>query len=161
MTVTTLSGLSLIGAVTDQVDALVDGVPVTGLTVSGGSVTLPNPAVKACVGFGYTGTLLPMKLDAGSQIGTAQGQITRIDKVIIRFYRTLGAKYGPDLNNLDTIEFRDIASPFDLPPALFSGDKTVSFNGGYSTDGAIVLQQSLPLPCNIVALFPRVTTSAG
>ncbi len=76
-----------------------------------------------------------MRLDVGSQDGTSQGKTKRIFDVTLRFYETVGAKVGPDLNNLEEIPFRSSAASMDAAVPLFTGDKKIEFRGNFETDG--------------------------
>ncbi len=59
------------------------------------------------VGYSYTSTLETLRLEAGADDGVAQGKIKRIHGVTARFFKTVGAELGPDINNLDRLPFRD------------------------------------------------------
>ena len=41
---------------------------------------------------------------------------------------------------------------------LKPGDKEVEFDGGYETDGHIVVIQDQALPLTILSIYPRITT---
>jgi hypothetical protein len=45
-----------------------------------------------------------------------------------------------------------------LPVPLFTGDKDVEFDGGYDTDGFVVVRQDQALPLTVLAVYPRLTT---
>lgn len=152
----TISGLSYLEGQTVQI--LVNGASHPDRVVTGGAITLQYATTKAQVGLGYVSTLQTNRIEGGAGDGTAQGKTKRINKVVIRFYNTLGAKAGPDANNLDTIEFRTGSDPMDSAPPLFTGDKLVEWPGGYDFDGYCMVKQTQPLPMTVVAIMPQVTT---
>ena len=63
-------------------------------TVSSGSisVTLPtNAAYKTIeIGLGYVSTIKTLKVEAGSQAGTAQGRKNRYNAVMVRVLKSVG-----------------------------------------------------------------------
>ena len=44
------------------------------------------------------------------------------------------------------------------PVPLFTGDKDVEFDGGYDTDGFVVVLQDQALPLTVLAIYPRLIT---
>lgn len=153
---TTISGLSYLEGQTVQV--LADGAAHPDRTVTAGQITLQVAASTVQVGLGYTSILQPTRIEAGAQDGTAQGKTKRINKAVIRFLYTLGAKAGPSTAILDTLQFRTASDDMDQPPPIFSGDKLMEWPGDYDFDGYMVVQQDQPLPMTVVALMPLVHT---
>jgi hypothetical protein len=101
---------------------------------------------------------VPMRLEAGSQDGTAQGKIKRISEVIIRFFETLGGKCGRYGEELDSLSFRDPETPMGSPPVIASGDHRVDFPGDYDRDALIEIVQDEPLPMTVTAIMPQMRT---
>jgi hypothetical protein len=153
---TTISGLGYLEGQTVQV--LANGAAHPDRVVSSGSITLQVSATKAQVGLGYTSTLQTNRIEAGAADGTAQGKMKRINKCVIRFLNTLGAKAGPDASSLDTIEFRSPSALMDQAPPLFTGDKLIEWPSGYDFDGYVMVQQAQPLPMTVVAVMPQLHT---
>lgn len=154
---TTISGLSYLEGQTVQV--LADGAAHPDRTVSGGAITLQIAASKVQVGLGYVSTLQTNRIEAGAGDGTAQGKTKRINKCVLRFYNTLGAKAGPDTSTLDEINFRTGSDLMNQPPPLFTGDKLMDWPGGYEFEGYLTVRQTQPLPMTLVALMPLVHTN--
>jgi hypothetical protein len=152
----TLSGLGHLEGQTVQV--LVNGASHPDRVVTSGAISLQVPATTASVGLGYQSVLQTMRIEAGAQDGTAQGKTKRINKVVVRFLATLGAKAGPDTGTLDQIEFRGGSDPMNQPPPLFTGDKLVEWPGGYDFDGYVTVVQDQPLPMTVIAIMPQVNT---
>jgi hypothetical protein len=137
---------------------LADGASHPNVTVSGGSVTLNRSASVAHFGFAYDSNVQSLRIEAGAADGTAQGKTKRIQRVTVRLYKTLGLKFGADENNLDTVSFRTSADTMGNPPALFTGDKSVSWNDGYNTEGVMYFRQSQPLPFTLLGIMPQLVT---
>jgi len=155
----TFSGLDHLEG--ETVSILADGAVCADTDVVSGAITLSDAASVVHVGLPYTSVLEPMRLEAGSQEGTAQGKIKRIHKLIVRFYRTIGARIGTDSENIDVVPFRKPSDLMGSGPALFTGDKEVEFPGGYSKDSFIRIEQTQPLPMTVLSIMPRMKTYDG
>ena len=155
----TLTGLDHLEA--QSIRVIANGATHPDKTVSSGSITLDRTTTAAKAGLAYTSTLQTMRLDVGSQDGTSQGKTKRIFDVTLRFYETVGAKVGPDLNNLEEIPFRSSAAPMDVAVPLFTGDKKIEFRGNFETDGYLFVIQDQALPMTLLSLYPRLITNDG
>lgn len=153
---TSLSGLTHLEG--QSVTILTNGSTHPAKTVSSGAVTLDRPTTYAHVGLGFTSTLKTMRVESGAADGTAQGKIKRIHDVTVRFYRSVGCKVGSKTSQTDLIPFRSSADEMNQPVPLFTGDKDVEFDGGYDTDGFVVVQQDQALPLTVLAIYPRLIT---
>ena len=153
---TTVSGLDWLEGQT--VSVLADGAVQPNRTVTGGAITLDVAASKVQVGLPYVTRLQTMRLNAGGADGTSQGKTARINKLVIRFLNSLGLKYGPSFSALDEIDFRTVADGMNAPPALFTGDKILDFDGDYSNDPWVCIQQDNPLPSTIIGIMPTNST---
>ena len=142
----------------ETVTILADGAAHADKTVSNGTITLDRSASKVHVGYGYTSSLETLRMEAGAEDGIAQGKIKRIHGVTARFFQTVGAELGPDVNNLDRLPFRDSSMNMDEAVPLFTGDKEISFPSGYDNDAKIVIRQTQPLPMTILAIMRRSNT---
>jgi hypothetical protein len=144
----------------EVVSVLADGFPVENLTVSAlGVVTIPFAAYDIVVGLPYRQRIKPVRPEAGSVLGSAQGSTKRINRAVIRFHKTVGAKVGPSFTKLREINFRDASLPLSDPIPLFSGDKSVFFEGSYEPEGYVCLETTLPLPMNVLSITLRGETN--
>ena len=153
---TSLSSISHLEG--EHVSILANGATHGSKTVSSAAVSLDRSATKAHVGLPYHSTLQTMRLEAGSTDGTAQGKVKRIDEVTVRLFRTVNALVGGDTTTLDRISFRSGADAMDVAIPLFTGDKEIEMPSGFDQDAFVVVQQDLPLPMTLLAIFARVTT---
>ena len=146
--VTTLSGLThLEGESIDVVDR--DTIVHSGLTVSSGSVTIPNgeKVSRVYAGLSYTSTLKPVRPEFGSPQGMTQGKRKRWNKLGLRMTNTLGGTV-----NGDNIEYLDDRVTMDRGVSLFSGDKMIDTTD-WDPDGFITVIQTQPLPMMIHAVY--------
>lgn len=150
---TTISGLYRLR--NQSVEVLADGVSVGPLTVSAlGVVTLPTAASKVQVGFGYDAVLSPMRIEAGSADGTAQGKTKRVVSLRVRLQETgRGLYMGPTEDTAtEEIPIADLE--------LKSGDTDLlPWPGGWESDGIIVLKHNKPTPCEISSILLRMVTN--
>ena len=141
------------------ISILADGAPMPDMTVSsGGTFSVSSLSSVVIGGIPYTSILEPMDLETREAEGSAQGKRKKIHQVMIRFYKTLGAKVGSDSGTLDIIPFRTASDPMNQAVPLFTGDKIIPFPGGWSRHGYIRITQEQPLPLTVLAIEPLVTT---
>lgn len=141
-------------------------VTITQAVVVSAQVPLSKPyppdyttiAWNLSIGLPFSSPVVPVRLEAGSQIGTAQGAIKRVHKLTMRFYKTLSAKFGPTSENLETIVFRRGDTPMNKSPDLFTGDMVKDFDGDYDRDGYVYLVQDQPLPFSIISFIAEGMT---
>ena len=111
------------------------------------------------VGLPYTSKLVTLNLEAGSADGTAQSKTKRINELTVRLDRSLGMSAGSEGQTLDIVPFRDSSDAMDSAPDLFTGDKRLPYPHGYETSGNIEIQQTQPLPQNIISLISKINTN--
>lgn len=119
-----------------------------------GTITLRTAASKVQVGLKYKSVLESVRWEGGGNYGTAQGKIGRIHKLTMRLHNTLGLKYGPDKDHLETVYSRKASDLMDSSPPLFSGDKIVAFPSDYGTDRQVYAETDWPYPATILGLMP-------
>jgi len=153
---TTITGLNHLEG--ETVAILADGAAHADKTVSGGSITLDRSSSKVHVGYSYSSIVETLRMEAGADDGIAQGKIKRIHGVTARFFKSVGAEIGPDVNNLDRLPFRDSSMDMDTAIPLFSGDKEIFFPSGYDNDARVVIRQNQPLPMTVLAIVRRSNT---
>lgn len=132
--------------------------PTKSVTARPAAINLERSTTKAHVGLPFSSTIKTMRIDRGSNLGTAQGKIKRINGITLRLFRTVGVLVGESTSQTDRISFRSSAAAMDTAVPLFNGDKEVEFDGGFNTDAFVVVQQDQPLPLTLLSVIPRVQT---
>ncbi len=150
LTAVTLSGLDHLEGETVAIAA--DGVEHPEKTVSSGSITLDFQVSKAHVGLKYTGRLVTLNLENGGLTGPAQTKPRNIAGINVRFYNSLGARFGTDFYNLEQTGFRQPGSLTNRPQPLFTGIKPVLFDDAWEREKKVIIEQTKPHPCVIQAL---------
>ncbi len=153
---TTITGLDHLEG--ESVQLLVDGAVHPNKTVSSGSVTLEWLGSHVIAGLGYTATLKTLDIDTANTQQTAQGKVTHIGEVILRFLESLGCKFG-DGTTMDTLTFRSASANMDEPPELYTGDKLVQFPSDHVRNKYIKVTQEQPLPFHLLGIFPEMSIS--
>lgn len=154
---TTISGLDHLEGQT--VSILTDGATHADRVVTDGAITLQQPGSIVNVGLPCPCRLVTERIDAGAADGTAQGKTKRINKLVMRFYNSLGGAYGPENGPLDDLLTRGGNDEMDVAPPLLTGDTdALDFPEGYSFDGVVEYANSQPLPVTLVAIMPQLNT---
>jgi len=119
------------------------------------SVTLPSQASFKSIeiGLGYTSRIKTMRVEAGSQAGTAQGRKKRYNEVMVRLHKTVGI-----IINGDQLPFRTSSTPMGQNIKEFTGDKRV-INLGWDRDGQIQIEQQQPLPMTVLGITGTLVTT--
>lgn len=115
--------------------------------VASGVITLPKRAAVVHAGLGYDGTVRLLKSSDGSQLGSGQTKMRRVYLAVVRMFKSLGLKVGPDEDNLSPI--------FDGVPSvpLFTGDKRKLPVAPWDDETEMVFKMEDPLPCHILSIL--------
>lgn len=116
-----------------------------------------TPGNWLTLGYPFTPIIQPARIDAGSVIGTSQGAVKKINRCIVRLFKTIGVKIGSppkseDQNPLEAVNFYDPNAPMGKSPEIFTGDKIVTVPSTYERDGYIYLRQDDPLPFTVISI---------
>ena len=141
----------------ESVAVLADGAPHPNKVVSGGQITLDREAEVVQVGLYRARQMVSLPFEQGAADGSAVGKTKRIHHLNIRFYETLGGKYG-DGSNWDEILFRSGSDLMDNPPPVFSGDKELLWPSGYGKQMKVAIKQEQPLPMTVLSIVPQLHT---
>ena len=139
----------------ETVVALANGYVVKNLTVTNGSVTLPNAASRVHIGLPYTAELETLRLDNGNLADTIQAKSKKMSRLTMRLEKTLGLWHGPDRDHMYEAKF-GLPRLWGQTIAMITGDKDVTLSPSWNKDGQIVIQQRDPLPATILAVLPDV-----
>ncbi len=139
-----------------DVAGLVDGVPVTGLTVTNGTVTLPPEiAMGRKVSFGLPFTVdietLPVRANVPGQ-GWNVGRKQQPGEIVLALYQSSGVFAGEHPNSLNYVKQR-IAEAYGQHDNLMTGDYLI--NSGNVEQGKVCvhIRQTAPLPFTLLGAF--------
>lgn len=150
--VTTVSGLWHLEG--ETVVAAANGYAETGLTVSGGAVTLSAAASRIHVGLPYTCRLKTLQLERYGD-GLMRGRTANVSRLTVQVLDTMGLWYGPSTDQMREHVF-GLPSQYGQPLTARSGDLQVTLKADWGKDKRIVIEQRSPLPMTIAALVPDI-----
>ena len=139
-----------------DVAALVDGVPVSGLTVTAGSVTLP-PDVPAgrYVTFGLPYQVdietLPVRANMPGQ-GWNIGRRQQAGEIVLTLHESSGVFAGSDVSDTIYVKQR-IAEAWGSPDNLMTGDYTINSGNVQQGKACVHVRQTAPLPLTLLGVF--------
>lgn len=147
------------------VQTLRDGGEEPDHVVTGGQITLSDWPLKAQIGLQCTARIVPMRLDQGSQDGTAQGKLKRVHEITLRMVDTVGGSVGPLGGTLDRVPFRTTGMAMDTAIPPFTGDKRVPFPGNSGRDDNQLTPNTRPeyradkpFPVTLIGMIPYYVT---
>jgi hypothetical protein len=154
--VATLSGLSHLEGETVQV--LADGAVHPDRVVTGGQIQLQQAAARVHVGLGSVARLVA--LDPGVPVaeGSSRGKPRRVDQVTVGLLNSQGGAIGLKSGRMEALPVRRSGNVMGDPPPLFSGDRNVKVESGWTRGVQVVAEQPLPLPFTVTGIVPRVST---
>src|SRR5260221_429512 len=154
--ISTVSGLTHLEGKT--VGILGDGNVFPPAVVTGGSITLDNPASQIVIGLPYNAELETLDLDVGDP--TIQGKRKKIAAVNVKLENSRGIKIGGvnesgDYTRLTEVKERS-NQMYGTPIGLLTGQERVILDPTWNSNGRILIRQDNPLPCTILAVIPEV-----
>jgi hypothetical protein len=138
------------------VSVLADGGVVNGLVVNNGSITLPYPASKVTVGYGFQAQLQTMPLDLGNEINSVQGKRKKVSALTVRVKDSRGVKAGMTFDTVTPIKELNRVTTLGTPIKLVTADERIVMDPLWDVPGQICLQVDDPLPSTILGVIPEV-----
>ncbi len=90
-----------------------------------------------------------MRFAVMTSSGTIMSSVVNINQIIVSLYKSLDVQYGDSLDHLHPINFDDAN-------ALYTGDKELAFEGGFTTENDIYISGNGPFACTVRAIIARV-----
>lgn len=150
---TTVTGLTWLEGKT--VSILADGAVVTPKVVTGGAVTVDQPASKITVGLPIVAQLQTMPVAAQIDSGYGQGRPKNVNKVWLRTYRSSGVFAGPSFTQMTAYKQRTTEA-YGTAPALVSDEIEITLSPTWGRNGQVCIQQTDPLPLDIASITLEV-----
>lgn len=163
--VTKVSGLNHLEGM--EIAILADGSVAANQIVTNGSITLDAPASAITIGLPYIAQVQSMYMDVPDREGgTVQGKRKNIYAVSVRVESSRGFQVGanqpdsstqpneaqPAWSNLNEVKLRNALIVPGEPIELATGDFYLEVTSQFETPGQAAVQQSYPLPLNLLAL---------
>ncbi len=130
---------------------LVDGTRHPNQIVAGGYVDLSYCGNLIHAGLPAVTIVEPMKVKVDTGAGTSLGRKQKITRLHALFYETFGVESGPDIDNLNEIEFGT-----GVTPALYTGIKEIEHDGDWGEEAKLCFVSSTPFPMTLLAVVPEL-----
>lgn len=152
-TFTQISGLSHLNG--QKVSVLADGSPLTEITVSNGTVTLPRAVHTAHVGLSYQATLQTLPMQYAAADGTLADRKRRLVQTTVKVIDSRGGYVGAD-GKLDELLYAPVQA-YGLPAVLQTRDVHKVFSASHSYFPSVTLLQKDPLPLTVLAIINQIS----
>ncbi|KKN72134.1 hypothetical protein LCGC14_0414200 [marine sediment metagenome] len=140
-----------------EVTILADGDvdPLQTVTAAGG-ITLADGRRASRIHVGLPYTCKFETLDITDPKGITSGLLKSIDRVTFNFYQTRGGWSGPDPSNLTEL-FQREDEDYDEPTNFQEGEKTITLESDWNSNGRVYLETTDPLPMTILSVAPEIS----
>ena len=147
----------------DDVYGLADGNVVGPLTVSSGSVTIPNASEKVLLGLRYQPVIQDLDVEPGEIKASYQGRQLKVSNVAIKFKNSRGGWVAPVEDDGTIGTYYEIKPRYDSDAYtaldLKSFTQEVTVDSGWEKGGRIRIEQRDPLPMTILSTTKDVDIS--
>ena len=138
----------------EAVVVLSDGNVVSGQTVSStGTITLTRKASRVHIGKRFISDVETLDVEAPQ--GTILSLPRKVTDVTIRLRKSRGLLVGPKSSKLREMKFREFEK-MSNPTDLFTGDKHITIDPTWRSNGRVFIRQIYPLPMAITAIIPEL-----
>lgn len=157
----TFTGLWHLEGRTDVV-ALVDGVPVAGLTVTNGTVTIPDsvaPGRAISVGLPYQVDVQTLPVRASlDRMGSNLGRRQQTGDTVLSLQNTGLIQAGIDADHLNVVKQRSTEGYGEATQLISGETDPITMDNKAGTDASVYIRQTLPLPFTLlgVAMEPVI-----
>jgi hypothetical protein len=139
----------------ETVGIYVDGTKHPEAVVTNGKITLNSVGTIVTLGYYYNSDGQTLPIEGGSQDGSAQAKIKKINQIGFWLVDTLGFKYGPDADTLTELIVRQWGDAFGEATPLFTGVVRERFEGDFDKLGQVYWRADGPFPATVLAVMPQ------
>jgi hypothetical protein len=148
----TISGLGHLEG--ETVAILADAFVMASRAVSGGTITLDNPAVVVHAGLPYTSDFETLSVNApGGESIRAKAKVIKKVNLLVEQGRNI--KVGTTFDRLEEYESRDNEDP-QQPPDIINDLVEIYTSDNWNMNGRVCVRQDEPLALSIVGVIPEV-----
>ena len=130
-------------------------------TVTNNKVTTDRYYNTLLVGLPYTSTLRPMPIEPNLVNKLSQSRVKATSKIIVRFFKTKGAKVGEAGRQLTTFPVVDTQDPTGKPVPLKTGQQRFFVGSDYEREKLIEVRQDLPYPMTVLSIASHVNAEGA
>lgn len=138
-----------------------DGSFIEEATVSSNKITTNEYYSTLLVGLPYTSTLRPMPIEPTLVNKLSQSRVKAVAKIIVRFFKTKGAKVGEAGRQLTTFPVADTQDPSGQVIDLKTGQQRFFVGSDYEREKLIEVRQDLPYPMTVLSIATHVNAEGA
>lgn len=144
-----------------KVQIVVEGSFHSEQTVTDNKVTIDMYSNDILVGLPYTSTLRPMPIEPSLVNKLSQSRVKAVAKIIVRFFKTKGAKVGEAGRQLTTFPVADTQDPSGQVIDLKTGQQRFFVGSDYEREKLIEVRQDLPYPMTVLSIATHVNAEGA
>ncbi len=144
-----------------KVQIVVEGSFHSEQTVTNNKVTIDMYSNDILVGLPYTSTLRPMPIEPSLYQKLSQSRVKAVAKIIVRFFKTKGAKVGEAGRQLTTFPVADTQDPSGQVIDLKTGQQRFFVGSDYEREKLIEVRQDLPYPMTVLSIATHVNAEGA
>jgi hypothetical protein len=138
-----------------------DGSFIKEATVSSNKITTNEYYNTLLVGLPYTSTLRPMPIEPSLVSKLSQSRVKAVAKIIVRFFKTKGAKVGEAGRQLTTFPVADTQDSSGQVIDLKTGQQRFFVGSDYEREKLIEVRQDLPYPMTVLSIATHVNAEGA
>jgi hypothetical protein len=138
-----------------------DGSFIKEATVSSNKITTNEYYNTLLVGLPYTSTLRPMPIEPSLVNKLSQSRVKAVAKIIVRFFKTKGAKVGEAGRQLTTFPVADTQDSSGQVIDLKTGQQRFFVGSDYEREKLIEVRQDLPYPMTVLSIATHVNAEGA
>lgn len=139
----------------EMVNVLADGIVTAPRMVSGGRITIDEPAGRVHVGLPIVADVQTLPMVAQVDAAYSQGRYKNTNKIWLQVHRSGGIFAGPDADHLTEMKQRT-TEPLGSPPVLKTEVLEMNLTPSWGFTGQVFVRQSDPLPLTLVSMTAEV-----
>ncbi len=137
------------------VQILADGFQEPSQVVTGGEITLVNPSKEIYIGLGYRSVIRLMPLESQGSFGDSTGELKRIHRLGLRFYRTWDADVSVGGFPDEQVSVRSTNVSLGDPIPEFTGIRNMHPSSNPEVEHVIEVSSSSPYPMTLLSVTKR------
>lgn len=138
------------------VSVLADGYVAPRQIVTGGSITIPDPAAIVHIGLPYRSLSETLSININGQ-ETLLDKGVQVASVAVLLRDTRGGQFGTKETSLYEMKQREISDNYGSIGPI-NGLAEVAVSDTWENTGRFIIVQDDPLPMNVIAAIPRIET---
>ena len=129
--------------------------------MTGGQITLNQPAGKVSVGLPYLHRYKSLKLAFGAAAGTAIGKTKRSHAatLVLDSVAEGSVLIGETADAMEPLILRRASDAMDSAVPLFTGEYQIDIDGDWESDPRIIIEGDAPAPFTLLAIAPEMKTN--